>query len=51
MFSIGYLGFRADLASKLLSRSSDMFNRTGMQFYFTGGIKYGIGTLKGEILY
>lgn len=50
-YLVGYMGFRVDLASKLLSRSSDIFIRTGIQFYFTGGIKYGIGILKGQILY
>ena len=42
----GVTGFRADYASKLLSRNTDVIYRLIFQNYFTIGIKSGLGYLK-----
>ncbi|MBQ2876921.1 MAG: hypothetical protein IJE25_07920 [Clostridia bacterium] len=42
-------GLRIDMASKLLSQKSDVAVRLIVENYFTGGIKIGVGALKGAL--
>ncbi len=45
----GISGLRIDMASKLLSKKSDVAFRLIIENYFTGGIKIGAGALKGVL--